>query len=115
MQGCHTTVTSRPSASTTTNDCKSDTLSVSNKEVPKVTPTFQSGTEELLQEVANKDKFTLQPGTTEKMEQPVASAENSEENPTENVHLMTLTYIVTKDETNGHGEPLRTINMLCHK
>ena len=26
VQGCHTTVTSRPSTSITTNDCKSDTI-----------------------------------------------------------------------------------------
>ena len=86
--GYHTTVTSRPSTSTTTNECKSDTLSVSDKEdkeVPKAIPTLQSGTEELLQPVANRTKLiiTLQSETIEKMEQPVAGAGNNEENPTE--------------------------------
>ena len=89
--GCHTTVTSRPSTSTTTNECKSDTLSVSDKEdkeakeVPKAISTLQSGTEELLQPVANRTKLiiTLQSETTEKMEQPVTGAGNNEENPTE--------------------------------
>ena len=86
VQGCHTTVTSRPTTSTTTDDCKSDTLSVSDKEdkeVPKAIPTLQSGTEELLQPVANKTELTLQSETTEEMEQPVAGAGNNEENPTE--------------------------------
>ena len=32
VQGYHTIITSRPTTSTTTNDCKSDTLSVSDKE-----------------------------------------------------------------------------------
>ena len=35
VQGYHTTITSRPTTSTTTNDCKSDTLSVSDKKIKK--------------------------------------------------------------------------------
>ena len=43
MQGCHTTVTSRPSANTS--DCESDTLPVGDKKIPKLTPILRSGTE----------------------------------------------------------------------
>ena len=56
MQGCHTTVTSMPSVNTS--DCESDTLPMGDKEVPKLTPTLQSG--------------------TEAMDKPVASTENKE-------------------------------------
>ena len=117
VQGCHTTVTSRPTTSTTTNDCKSDTLSVSDKEdkeVPKAIPTLQSGTEELLQPVANKTELTLQSETTEKMEQPVAGAGSNEENPTEKSSPSDDNQ-VTKDETSSQGEILQNSEMLCHK
>ena len=89
MQGCHATV-----PSTSTSDCKSDTLSVSDKEVPKLIPTLQLEAEEL-EQVANKSKLILQSETTEKMKQLVVSAENNEENPTEK-----HPNIITKDETN---------------
>ena len=82
-----------------------------DKEVPKAIPTLQSGTEELLQPVANKAELTLQSATTEKMEQPVASAENSEENPTEKSSPSEANQ-VTKDDTNSQGKPLRTVKML---
>ena len=80
MQGCHTTVTSRPSANTS--DCESDTLPVGDKEVPKLTPTLQSG--------------------TEVMEKPVASAENKEslieeQSPSD-------TNQVTEDKTSVKGK-----------
>ena len=106
VQGCHTTVTFRPTTSTITNDCKSDTLSVSDKEdkeVPKAIPTLQSGTEELVQPVVNKTKLTLQSETTEKMEKPVAGAGNNEENLTEKSSPSDANQ-VTKDETSSQGE-----------
>ena len=62
MQGCHTTVTSRPSVNTS--DCESDTLPVGDMEVPKLTPTLQSGTEVMEKPVAsteNKDLIEKQP------------------------------------------------------
>ena len=92
VQGCHARV-----PSTSTSDCKSDTLSVSDKEAPKSIPTLQL--EEELEQVANKSKLTLQSETTEKMNQLVVSTENSEENPTER-----HPNIITKDETNVQGE-----------
>ena len=106
VQGHHTTVTSRPTTSTTTNDCKSDALSVSDKEdkeIPKAIPTLQSGTEEILQPVANTTELTLQSETIEKMEQPVAGAGNNEENPTEKSSPSNANQ-VTKDETSSEGE-----------
>ena len=117
VQGYYTTVTSRPTTSTTTNDCKSDTLSVSDKEdkeVPKAIPTLQSGTEEILQPVANTTELTLQLETIEKMEQSVAGAGNNEENPTEKSSPSNANQ-VTKDETSSQGETLRIVKMLCHK
>ena len=62
MQGCYTTVT--PRTSVNTSDCESDTLSVGDKEVPKLTPTLQSGTEVMEKPVAstgNKDLIEKQP------------------------------------------------------
>ena len=106
VQGYHTTVTSRPTTSTTTNDCKSDTLSVSdkeNKEIPKAIPTLQSGTEEILQPVADTTELTLQSETIEKMEQPVAGAGNNEENLTEKSSPSNANQ-VTKDGTSSQGE-----------
>ena len=93
VQGCHATV-----PSTSTSDCKSDTLSVSDKEYPKLIPTLQLEAGEL-EQVANKSKLTLQSETTEKMKQLVVSAENSKQNPTEK-----HPNIITKDETNVQGE-----------
>ena len=107
VQGCYATKTSGPSTSTTTNDCKSDddTLPVSDKEIPKVIPTLLPGEEELLQPVANQVELTLQLETTEEMEQPAASAENSKENPTET--LPSDINQVTNNETQGQGETLQ--------
>ena len=60
-----------------------------DKEVPKVIPTLQSG-------------------TTERMKQPAAGSENSEENPIEKSSPSDANQIdanqITKDETNGQGE-----------
>ena len=106
VQGYHTTITSKPTTSTTTNDCKSDTLSVSDKEdkeVPKAIPTLQSGTEEILQPVANTTELTLQSETIEKMDHSVAGAGNNEENPTEKSSPSNA-YQVTKDETSSQRE-----------
>ena len=66
---------------TNTIDCKSDTLPVSDKEVPKSTSTLQSETGKLSQQTASESKLTLQSGTINSLKQPVARAENDEENP----------------------------------
>ena len=60
MQGCNTTITSRPSASTS--DHESETMPVGDKGVLKLTPTLQSA--------------------TKVMEKPVASTENKEDSQT---------------------------------
>ena len=85
VHGCHATVTS-----TRISDCKSDTLSVRDKELEA---------EELEQQATNKSNLTIQSETTEKMKQLVASAEDSEENPTEKYPSQTI-----KDERNVQGE-----------
>ena len=91
MQGCYTTVTSRPSVNIS--DCESDTLSVGDKEVPKlITPTLQSG--------------------TEVMEKPVTSTGNKEENLTEK-QPPSDTNQVTEDKTDVKGKvPQRSGNVM---
>ena len=73
------------------------------KEVPKAIPTLQSGTEEILQPVANTTELTLQSETIEKMEHSVAGAGNNEENPTEKSSPSNANQ-VTKDETSSQRE-----------
>ena len=82
--GCHTTVTSRPSANTS--DCESDSLLVGDKKVPKLTPTLQSG--------------------TEVMEKPVAGTENKEESLTEK-QPPSDTNQVTEDKTDVQRKVLQ--------
>ena len=90
MQGCHTTVT--PRTSVNTSDCESDTLSVGDKEVPKLTPTLQFG--------------------TEIMEKPVTSTRNKEENLTEK-QPPSDTNQVTEDKTDVKGKiPQRSGNVM---
>ena len=90
MQGCHTTVT--PRTSVNTSNCESDTLPVGDKEVPKLTPTLQSG--------------------TEVMEKPVTSTGNKEENLTEK-QPPSDTNQVTEDKTDVKGKvPQRSGNVM---
>ena len=60
VQGRHTAVMSR--LSTSTIDCKSDTLPVSNKEVSKSMSTLQSETGKLVQQADSESKLMLQSG-----------------------------------------------------
>ena len=82
VQGCHTAVISGPSTSTI--NCESDTLPVSDQEVPNPTSTLQSETVEFRQQVSSKGNLTLQSRITEESEKPVATAENNKGNSTEN-------------------------------
>ena len=78
VQGCHTT-----GPSTSTIDCESDTLRVSDQEVPTPTLTLQSESVELGKQVSSEGNLTLQSRITVGSEQPAAIAENNKRNLTE--------------------------------